>query len=257
MRNETDAGEPLTRVVLYRSDGKRPLSELVPALEDMGMQVVEEVPTRIGAGDKFFIHDFGVLGSDGNPLDLKECESRVAAALTAVWSGQAESDALNELVITGGMTHWDVGILRAYRVYWRRLALSFTVGYLNDVLNAHPQIAADLIDPVRACVSTPTAPTTRPRASNSRSCERLDAIPSLDHDRILRSFYRLIKATLRTNAYQADRTVLSFKLRSRGRSRHAQAGPVRRDLRLRHGDRRHPLARRPGGPRRHPLVGST
>ena len=75
LRNETDAGEPLTRVVLYRSDGKRPLSELVPALEDMGMKVVEEVPTRIGAGDKFFIHDFGVLGSDGEPLDLKGCEA--------------------------------------------------------------------------------------------------------------------------------------------------------------------------------------
>lgn len=213
LRNETDAGEPLTRVVLYRSDGKRPLSELVPALEDMGMKVVEEVPTRIGAGDKFFIHDFGVLGGDGEPLDLKGCESRVAAALTAVWSGKSESDELGKLVITGGMTHWEVGILRAYRVYWRRLALSFTVGYLNDVLNAHPQVAADLVtlfemrfDPAR----TDSEPTALQRSI----IERLDAIPSLDQDRILRSFYRLIEATLRTNAYQADRSVLAFKLRS-------------------------------------------
>jgi len=213
LRNEVDPGEPLTRVVLYRSDGKRPLSELVPALEDMGMRVVEEVPTRIGAGDKFFIHDFGVLGSDGNPLDLKECENRVAVALTAVWIGKAESDELNKLVITGGLTHWEVGILRAYRVYWRRLAPSFTVGYLNDVLNAHPQLAADLMtlfgmrfDPARA---------EHDPADLERSIvQRLDAIPSLDHDRILRSFYRLIEATLRTNAYLAGRSVLCFKLRS-------------------------------------------
>ena len=215
LRNETDAGEPLTRVVLYRSDGKRPLSELVPALEAMGMQVVEEVPTRIGAGDKFFIHDFGVLGSDGEPLDLKGCEVRVAAALTAVWSGQAESDALNALVITGAMTHWAVGILRAYRVYWRRLALSFTVGYLNDVLNAHPQLAADLITLFELRFD-PDHSDDEAAASLERSIlERLDAIPSLDHDRILRSFYRLIKATLRTNAYQGGRSVLSVKLRSR------------------------------------------
>ncbi len=213
LRNETDAGEPLTRLVLYRSDGKRPLSELVPALEDMGLQVVEEVPTRIGAGDKFFIHDFGVLGGDGMPLDLKGCESRVAAALTSVWSGQAESDQLNKLVITGGMTTWQVAILRAYRVYWRRLALSFTVGYLIDVLNDHPQLASDLIalfemrfDPERVDSDT--------SALETSILDRLDAIPSLDHDRIFRSFYRLVQATLRTNAYRGDRSVLSFKLRS-------------------------------------------
>ena len=41
----------------------------------MGMKVVEEVPTRIGGGDKYFIHDFGVLGSDGIPLDLKDVSS--------------------------------------------------------------------------------------------------------------------------------------------------------------------------------------
>ena len=213
LRNEIDAGEPLTRVVLYRSDGKRHLSELVPALEDMGMQVVEEVPTRIGAGDKYFIHDFGVLGSDGEPLDLKGCDSRVSAALTAIWSGRAESDELNKLVITGGMSHWEIGILRAYRVYWRRLAMSFTVGYLNDVLNSHPQLAADLMtlfemrfDPDRTDIDI--------TALEHSITTRLDAIPSLDHDRILRSFYRLIEATLRTNAYQPDRSVLAFKIRS-------------------------------------------
>ena len=213
LRNETDAGEPLTRVVLYRSDGKRHLSELVPALEDMGMAVVEEVPTRIGTGNKFFIHDFGVLGPNGNPLDLKDCWSRVAAALTAVWSGQAESDALNQLVITGGMTHWAVGILRAYRVYWRRLALSFTVGYLNDVLNTHPQLAADLIDLFEMRFD-PARDEEDTADSEASILARLDAIPSLDQDRILRSFYRLIKATLRTNAYNPAGQVLAFKLRS-------------------------------------------
>ncbi|HEX5672491.1 MAG TPA: hypothetical protein VFY46_07175, partial [Acidimicrobiia bacterium] len=57
LRNELEGPELLTRVLLYRSDGKQPLSELVPALEDMGMHVVEEVPTRIQGGGGFFIHD--------------------------------------------------------------------------------------------------------------------------------------------------------------------------------------------------------
>lgn len=211
LRNETNGGERLTRVVLYRSDGKQPLSELVPALEDMGMHVVEEVPTRLEGPDGYFIHDFGVVGHDGAPLDLGRCQNRVEAALSAVWAGEAESDALNNLVIAAGLSHWEVGIIRAYRVYWRRLAPSFTVGYLNDVLNVNPDMVSDLIRLFRARFQPGDVD---PEPIREAILARLDAIPSLDQDRILRSFYRLIEATLRTNAFRDGRQVLSFKLNS-------------------------------------------
>ena len=42
----------------------------------------------------------------------------------------------------------------------------------------------------------------------------LDAVSSLDHDRILRNQLGLIDATLRTNAFRAGRSVIAFKLRS-------------------------------------------
>ena len=213
IRNESHLGEDLTRVLLYRSDGKQPLSELVPGLEDMGMHVIEEVPTRISGEGNYFIHDFGVVGSDGKPLDLAACRDRVSAALTAVWSHEAESDELNQLVITAELTHWEVGIIRAYRVYWRRLAAAFTVGYLNDVLNAFPQIVADLMALFRARFD-PHLERADPEGIRKRILAALDAIPALDHDRILRAFYRLIEATLRTNAFLPGRMNLAFKLLS-------------------------------------------
>jgi glutamate dehydrogenase len=213
IRNEREAGEDLTRVLMYRSDGKQPLSELVPALEDLGLRVIEEVPTRLSGGGDFFIHDFGVASRDGQMLDLQNCQKRVVNALTAVWSGEAESDELNELVITAGLTHWEVGILRAYRVYWRRLALAFTVGYVNDVLNLFPDLAARLIALFRARFD-PGQTDVDPQPIRDEIVSALDAIPSIDHDRILRSFYRLIEATLRTNAFLPERVDLAFKLNS-------------------------------------------
>ena len=42
----------------------------------------------------------------------------------------------------------------------------------------------------------------------------LDAVTSLDHDRILRNQLGLIDATLRTNAFRDERKVIAFKLRS-------------------------------------------
>src|SRR3954452_10703511 len=44
--------------------------------------------------------------------------------------------------------------------------------------------------------------------------EDLDAVASLDHDRILRNQLGLIEATVRTNAYRSGRRALSFKVRS-------------------------------------------
>jgi glutamate dehydrogenase len=47
-----------------------------------------------------------------------------------------------------------------------------------------------------------------------RIAAALDAVPSLEEDRILRSFLSLIEATLRTNAYLENRQALAFKFRS-------------------------------------------
>ncbi len=213
LRNLAQAGEELTRVVLYRSDGKRPLSELVPTLEHMGMQVVEEVPTRLEAPGSFFIHDFGVRGPDGGALDLDAVGERVAAALTAVWEGSAESDRLNRLVVTAGLDHHQVAILRAYRTYWRRVAPVFTVGYVNDTLLAHPQIAANLVRLFELRFDPDADRDEYPMVA-ALLAEQLDAVPSRDEDRILRSFLRLIEATTRTSAFRDDRESLAFKFRS-------------------------------------------
>ena len=47
LQNERGPAEPLTRVKLYKTGGKAPLTELLPLLEQLGLTVVEEVPTRL------------------------------------------------------------------------------------------------------------------------------------------------------------------------------------------------------------------
>jgi glutamate dehydrogenase len=54
----------------------------------------------------------------------------------------------------------------------------------------------------------------------------LDAVTSLDHDRILRNQLLLIDATLRTNAFRPDREVTAFKLRSADVPAIPQPAPV-------------------------------
>ncbi|MDH4118313.1 MAG: NAD-glutamate dehydrogenase, partial [Acidimicrobiia bacterium] len=210
---EREQVDRLTRITLYRTEGKRPLNELLPALVDLGLEVVEEVPTRLsGAGD-FFIHDFGVLGPGRLLVDTDDTAERVRATLEEVWSGRSESDDLNRLVIVGGLRIDQVEILRAYRTYWRRVTPVFTVAYVNDTLVAHSTVTGRLVDLFEAKFD-PARAAEDLEPIRAEILASLDEVPSLDEDRILRSFLRLIDATVRTNAYRAEREALSFKLSS-------------------------------------------
>lgn len=211
IQDEPDGEESLTRIALYRKGGKLPLSQLVTALENLGLEVVEEVPTRLKGG--LFIHDFGVRIPGRGHLDLDECGERVNAALEAAWSGESETDDLNRLIVTGGLLHEQVAILRAYRTYWRRVMPVFTIAYVNDILVSHPMISGKLVR-LFELKFNPDGDGNGFDDLGREVREDLDAIPSLDADRVLRAFLRLIEATLRTNFYQDSRACLAFKLRS-------------------------------------------
>ena len=160
----------------------------MPTLEDLGLRVVEEVPTRLLGGDgDTWVQDFGVLGPGDRPLDLAAVGERVADCIAAVRRGDAESDTLNRLVLVAGLNWRQVNILRAYRMYRQRIGSRFTQGYQNDVLAANPELTAKLDALLRAALrpgarratrrprrrcatrSSPTS-TRSPRSTTTASC---------------------------------------------------------------------------------------
>ena len=147
LQNEEGTAEPLTRLKLYKTGGKAPLSDLLPVLEALGLTVVEEVPTRLQEleGSGRYLHDFGVLGANGWPLDLDRVGELVADTVRAVWDGRAESDSLNRLVPAAALTWRQVAMLRAYRQYRQLLGGGFTKRYVNDAFVRNWELAAQLV----------------------------------------------------------------------------------------------------------------
>jgi glutamate dehydrogenase len=216
LQNETDVGsaDSLTRLAVYCRRDKLPLSAIMPHLEALGLHIVEEVPTRLRDGaDITFIHDFGVLGEDGQQLDIEESADRVAAAVDAVLREEAESDSLNRLIISSDLDHHQITVLRAYRTYMQRVAAVFTSEYVNDTLASHPNLSRKLYRLFEARFD-PEADPAAEATIRADILDSLDRVASLDEDRILRGLVGVIDATVRTNAYQTDRNSVSFKLRS-------------------------------------------
>ncbi|RYE78735.1 MAG: NAD-glutamate dehydrogenase, partial [Myxococcales bacterium] len=199
---ESSVGE--ARLKVYRAGRPLSLSEILPVLSDMGVEVVDERPYRIEQADgPAHIYDFGLRYPQRLPEEAREL---FTDAVLAAWEGRNESDGFNALVLGAGLDWRQVSVLRAYARYQRQGGVPFAQDYIEDSLRHNVDITRLLVALFEARFD--------PDATGSRDAEcgeiearilrALDDVASLDHDRILRNYLTAIKATLRTNWYQLD-----------------------------------------------------
>jgi glutamate dehydrogenase len=197
---------------VYRADTPITLSEILPQLQHMGLEVVDEHPYEFVGGMNhrpFWIYEFGLRSVQTAATEHFE------EALTALWHGQTEDDGFNSLVLTAGLTWREVTLLRACARYLRQAGMRFSEDYMQRVLRSNAAITRLLIrlfgsrfDPSRQ-----SGASERCEAITEELRGQLDEVMSLDADRILRSYLALIDATLRTNYFQRrDRDYLVLKL---------------------------------------------
>ena len=209
------------RFKLFWADRPLPLSDAVPMLEDMGVEVVEERPYELhppGQGP-VWIHDFGVTYTGDGDVDLGKVRDVFQDAFAAILRGEAESDGFNRLVLRAHLTWRQIVVLRAYCKYLRQTRLAFSQEYMEQALAGNPQIARWLVDLFESRFDPTQTEGAEARADKLRErlADSIDQVANLDEDRILRSFLGMVEATLRTNFFQVGQDTepkryLSFKL---------------------------------------------
>jgi glutamate dehydrogenase len=186
------------------------LSEVLPQLQHMGLEVLDEHPYEFGSSTHpFWIYDLGIRGGQIPAAGAEADAARAGfeAALTALWRGQTEDDDFNGLVLGAELTWRQVIVLRAYARYLRQTGIQFSQAYLQRVLRGNPAITRLLVRLFESRFDPALADGAEERctAITEELRSALDEVVSLDHDRILRSYLALIEATLRTNYYQQHR----------------------------------------------------
>jgi glutamate dehydrogenase len=208
------------RFKVYRIGAPISLSVVLPVLQSMGVEVVDERPYEIlrADGSVGWIYDFGLRFDPERVVGIESLRERFEAAFAAAWLGAAESDGFNALVLASGLTWREATVIRAYARYLRQTGYTFSQGYVERVAAARGEIIRQVLDIFTARFD-PDLDGDRAEVAEQRLRDfeaTLDTVASLDEDRILRSFGALVQATLRTNYYQPDaegkvKSYVSFK----------------------------------------------
>jgi glutamate dehydrogenase len=182
------------------------LSERVPVLEDFGFRVIDERTYTLVPRDGIerYLHDMVLETSEDTATVLGRARA-IEAGLSAVWTGNAESDQINSLVTLAGLDWNETALLRALARYLRQIGISYSQRYLARVLVTQRAAAQALVALFEA-LHNPALSDGPARAEAARAAiaAELDQISSLDEDTIIRRFQNLIEASLRTNNWQRD-----------------------------------------------------
>ena len=225
------------KLKLYRRGERVSLTSVMPSLTNLGVTVVDERPyeVRPTGAEPVWIYDFALehtglasgeanapSGSGAVQLEFTEVAELLEDAFRAVWHGEAEDDGLNQLVLLAGLRASEVGVLRAYAKYLQQIRLPYSPTFVEQTLAEHPTVTRLLFEQFRVRFD-PDGPATNGGsaeaarlAAGQRVLDAIDAIESLDHDRILRRFHNAIDATVRTTWAQRTedgkrRSALSLK----------------------------------------------
>jgi len=196
------------RLKLYHAAAPLPLSDRVPLLENFGFRVIDEETHELLPKDEApaFLHQMALALPEALSLGDGVAIARIEEALLAVWHGEAENDAYNQLTLKAGLAWHDVGLLRALGHYLRQLGITFSQRYIAATLTLHLEAATALVE----LFHTLNAPDfsddrdTAAEAARAAIAAALDRTTSLDEDRILRRLRNAIEACMRTNFYQHD-----------------------------------------------------
>jgi glutamate dehydrogenase len=209
-------GDPATRANLKVFSCGEPisLSARVPVLENMGFRVVNErtydITPHSAAGNgranaRVWLHDMTLERADDGEIDVERLDPTIEAALMAQFRGFSESDRFDQLVLAAGLAWREAALLRALGRYLRQVGAPYAQSYIADALTRHAGIASRL---VAYFIAKFDPRLDQPAREIKIAAEReqievaLDAVTSLDEDRILRRLVNLIDAALRTNFFQ-------------------------------------------------------
>jgi len=216
---KTDKSNKLS-LKLFHAEQTVILSDVLPILENMGLRIIGERPheVKMRTGKHVWINDFDMTYAINKTVDIDQVKGVFQTAFTKIWFGEAENDGFNRLILGANLTWQETAMLRAYTKYLRQTGFTFSQNYIEQALVNNTDITKLLVKLFILHFDPSLSQQKREESTAIITAieQALDAVVSLDEDRILRRLLELIQATLRTNYFQKtvqgkSKSYISFK----------------------------------------------
>ncbi|HSN52187.1 MAG TPA: NAD-glutamate dehydrogenase domain-containing protein, partial [Woeseiaceae bacterium] len=218
----SDAAPGFLHFMIFSAEEPLALSQALPILEGMGLEVHTEHPYELTLHDKkpFWLQVFNLRHESGSDFDVAAAAKRFEECFMMVLDGKAENDGLNRLILSAELDWRETALLRCYAKYLQQLGLPFSQDYMEDVLVAHARLVGLLAEQFQAMFDPALAKAQRTRQLNTvmpAIRREVGKARNVDEDRILNAFAGAFNATLRTNYYlpgelDGHRDCISIKL---------------------------------------------
>lgn len=207
----------VSELKIFSPEKKMILSDIMPILESFGFNVIQEHTYAINVkkdgkvkpSRKIWIHYFHLhLSKDGHEFSEK-IKINFEKTISAIWQEVAQVGPLNRLIPTLNLSWKQVYMLRSYNRYLYQTGFRFDQAYVSDVLVKHNNITTMLVNLFETKFDPLLKLNSEERQNEiediSDKIEKsIINVKEITDDAVLRRFFGVIKATLRTNYYQPD-----------------------------------------------------
>lgn len=209
---------------IYNPEAHVPLSQIMPLLANMGLDVVDEhtyesKPSHFSKS--IWIHRFRFSVQGVKKPRLWDIKDNFEQAIEKIWHGDIQNDALNKLILLSGLKWRDSVMIRAYGKYLQQSGFSYSQSYIQEALGTHFPVVKSLVELfyIRFDPSFKDNREVAEKQLLTKLEKSLSQISNLAEDRVIRGYIELMQATLRTNFFQkADKAnfkdYMSFKFAS-------------------------------------------
>lgn len=198
------------------------LSDVIPVIENMGLKVDHERPYEIKRkdGQTVWIHEFTAHHASDLIIDPDASGEKFKQAFLHIWNGSIEDDGFNRLVLDANLDSRQAMMLRSYCKYLLQIRVPFSQTYMIESLVRNAAITNNIVALFEARFNPELRDSAELRSQelHEEMEVQLQAVSSLDEDRILNAYINLIDATMRTNYYRKDKNgdslaYVSYKLK--------------------------------------------
>jgi glutamate dehydrogenase len=183
------------------------LSEVMPILENLGLRAISEQSFNIAhlKEASIWLSDYKIESTSLSRQKLTRFSERICQSLIQILKGNYESDKFNQLITSIGCNAHEVNIFRALGKYMYQLKAGFSEHYMQIILNKNPSVSRLLLIYFILRFKPEFASNKKRLIKIITSINhQLNAIQSVDEEKMLRLYFNLMKSAVRTNYFQND-----------------------------------------------------